>query len=322
MNKYQQSSRAGGQPRQVPGQSGHPRHQEHRAGDGRCTICSLTQQFPQPKVPVYHRHFSSVRARMLAGVEDTTRPYLCPSCKTQHSPYHYQQTLSGQDRTKIVVSDSTLHSFFAPPNQARHQYPGDNIHVDYITIPGGDIEALTHAFWLDFGDKPQKRPLHVAVVAGYNDLVVGNSRQHIKDKLSQLADLVKVAGLAHHPDKPNTVAISTLMYPPQLAWFADNGQVPYPGYVNQKEKIDWLNNEIHYLNIDNSAENYLGLHTYGVRKDTKTSYDRYGQVVTTHIKRHRYEHWRESEKGNMLHLRDDRRFKMGAALNNYFIHNT
>ena len=143
MNNYQQNSRAGGQPRQVPGQSGRPRHQEQRAGDGRCTICSFTQQYPQPRVPVYHRHFSSVRARILAGVEDTTRPYLCPSCKSQHSPYHYQQTWSGQDRTKIVVSDSTLHSFFAPPNQARHQYPGDNIHVDYITIPGGDIEALT-----------------------------------------------------------------------------------------------------------------------------------------------------------------------------------
>ena len=46
----------------------------------------------------------------------------------------------------------------------------------------------------------------------------------------------------------NTIAISTFMYPPQLAWFSHNGRIPYPEYVNQKEKIDWLNHEIKVLN--------------------------------------------------------------------------
>ena len=316
MSRKQQNSRDG---------EGHPRHQ---AGDRQCTICSFTQDYDEPKVAIYHRHFSSLRLRILSGVEDTSNPrtYPCPSCKAQHTPYPPQQTWSGQDRVKIVVSDSTLHSFFAPPNQAQlrpgRQYKGDKIHVDYITIPGGDIRTLTHAFWLDYVDRPQKKPLDVAIVAGYNDLVVGNSRYDIKDSLTKLTDLVKVAGLSLHPDKPNTVAISTLMYPPQLAWFPDNGQVPYHGYVNQKEKLEWLNNEIHNLNMDNNVGNYVGLHTYGVRKDTKKSFDRYGQVVITHTKRHRWEHWRETDQGNMLHLRDDRRVKMGTALNNYFIHNT
>ena len=326
MSRYKQNTRVdahhGGQHRQAAAQRDHPRHREQRAGDGQCTICSYTQHYDEPQIPIYHRHFSSVRLRMLASVENTSMPYLCPSCKTQHAPYPLQQTSSGEDRIKIVVSDSTLHTFFAPPNQARLQYPGDQIHVDYITIAGGDIEALTHAFWLDFVAKPQKKPLDVAVVAGYNDLVIGNSREHIMHMLNRLTDLVKLAGVNHHPDIPNTVAISTFMFPPQLAWFADNGQYPYPGYINQKEKIDWLNREIHDLNLSNNVLNYVGLHTYGVRKDTKTSYNRYGQEVITSYRRHRYEHWREADKGNMLHLRDDRRFKMGSALNNYFIHNT
>ena len=47
-----------------------------------------------------------------------------------------------------------------------------------------------------------------------------------------------------------------------------------------------------------------------------------GQTVITSTRRHRYEHWRETDKGNMLDLRDDRGFKMATALNNYFIHNT
>ena len=60
----------------------------------------------------------------------------------------------------------------------------------------------------------------------------------------------------------NTFAVSTLMLPPQLAWFPDNGEFPYPGYVNQKEKIDWLNQEIHALNVANQVPLYVGFHTY------------------------------------------------------------
>ena len=40
------------------------------------------------------------------------------------------------------------------------------------------------------------------------------------------------------------------------------------------------------------------------------------------VKAHRWEHWREEDPATMLHLRNDRRIKMGIALNNYFIFNT
>ena len=112
------------------------------------------------------------------------------------------------------------------------------------------------------------------------------------------------------------------MYPPQVAWFPDNGPVPYPGYNNQKEKIDWLNQHIRWENARNNSPNYPAFHTYGVRTATRRYVDLYGQEHQRVTKAHRWEHWREADRAQMLHLRNDRRVKMGIAINNYFIMNT
>ena len=307
----------------VPAALLHPHHprgaRAARRQQGSCNICSFTQEYDEPKVPVFHRHFSSLRLRQLTRVEAENRRYLCPSCKSFHLPYP-----DPEDRVKIVVSDSTLHEYFAPPGSSSSpQYSGDTMHVDYITIAGADIRTLGHAFKLDYLDMSQARLLDVVMVAGYNDLVAGNSRNTIIDHFRAFTDLVKLAGLELHPDKPNSVAVSTLMHPPQLSWFPDNGRFPYPEYRNQKEKIDWLNDEIEKLNIENQAPKYPAFHTYGVRTNTVKQKDMYGNItMTTRVKVHRWEHWREQEKGNMLHLRNDRRFKMATAINNYFLCNT
>ena len=278
-----------------------------------CNICSFQQRRPKDRVPVYHRHFSSLKLREMTGAEIKDDPYLCPSCKSLHTPYP-------GERIKIVVSDSTLHEFFAAtPPHGHPQYPGDRLHVDYITIPGSDINTLKNAFRTEYVEKFHGFPYDVCLVAGYNDLVREHSREQIKSDLREFSSLVIEAqsGLT-----PNTFAVSTLMYPPQLAWFPDNGEFPYPGYINQKEKIDWINHEIHVLNVSNQVRNYPGFHTYGVRKDTRKRYDIYGQLHQRVVRYHRWEHWRESERGRMLHLRNDRRYKMGQALVNYFLHNT
>ena len=122
---------------------------------------------------------------------------------------------------------------------------------------------------------------------------------------------------------PNcTVAIASLMYPPQLAWYPDNN-IPMPAnYINQIEKIHWLNYRIMVLNTDNGVPMYPRFHTYGVRKVTNTSVDRYGQQRQTVLKSHRWEHWRERDPSRMLHLRYDKRFKMGTVVQNYFLLNT
>ena len=101
--------------------------------------------------------------------------------------------------------------------------------MDYITIPGANIETIKNAFRMDYVEKPAK-PLDVAVVAGYNDLVKGHTRDFILEKLYKLSEM----GLdAESGLEKITIAISTLMYPPQLVWFSYNGRIPYAEYVLQ-----------------------------------------------------------------------------------------
>ena len=82
-----------------------------------CDICSFSQKPPAIKKKVYHEHFSSKSLRELLDVElALSGSYFCPSCKTQHSPYP-------TERTKIVLSDSTLHNFCpSHPHQDQLQW--------------------------------------------------------------------------------------------------------------------------------------------------------------------------------------------------------
>ena len=83
---------------------GVPGHHIPRSGanNARCNICSYSQSYPTPQIPIYHRHFSSIRFRELAGIKGN---YLCPTCMSRHQ-------LNPEPRTKLVISDSTLHEFF------------------------------------------------------------------------------------------------------------------------------------------------------------------------------------------------------------------
>ena len=217
---------------QVPAVLLQPHHRRARHHQqGMCNICSHNQEPHEPQVPVYHRHFSSLRLREMIGVEVENKRYLCPSCKSFHLPYP-----DLEDRIKIVVSDSTLHEFFAPSASCRARY-SDIIHTDYITIPGGDIKALSLAYKLDYFDRPQHRPVDVVMVGGYNDLVAGTNRNTIIENLRSFTTMVRLTGLSLHSDQPNSVAVSMFMYAPYLAWFPDNKSYPYHGYQNPKEKM-------------------------------------------------------------------------------------
>ena len=202
--------------------------------------------------------------------------------------------------------------------------------MDYLTIAGANIKALTNAFRIEYmieqNGRPETiRPMDVVVVAGYDDLVDGHARDYIVEKLHIFADLVMHRTREEKLDRHrgNTIAISSLMYPPQLAWFPDNGPEPYEGYTNNRAKIDWLNGEISDLNLAYNSLNPPRFHTYGLRSYTRKNVDIYGQVTFTPIKSHRWEHWRrEDNPAEMLHLTNERRFKMATAINNYFKFNT
>ena len=267
-------------------------------------MCTCVHFGKNTKVPVFHTHFSSIRLRGFLGVENTTQRFFCPSCKSSHGSYP-------EPRTKIVISDSTLHNFFAPPGPTSTEYEGDIQHVDYITIPGACLDTLFHAFKIDYAN--HHRPMDICVVAGYNDILKDHSRDYIVDTLAWFTNYVIDLG-----NKNNTVAVATLLYPPRLAWLQDNGPEP-PRYQNQKAKIDFLNGRIDDVNLSNGVREAPGLHKFGIKSCTRKSKDKFGQEHHRVIRKHRWEQWREMEKRNKLHLSNERRFKVGQAVNSYFV---
>ena len=284
-----------------------------RAAD-RCNICSYTQSYPAEKVAIYHRHFNSVNVREILDVENSETAYhYCPSCKSRHRSYPYE-------RIKVAVSDSTLHEFFSLNTHTSAVYEGDLLHVDYVTIDGGTIPDLLHAFRLEYEAKKKTKPLDVVLIAGYTDLYRGFGRDYIWRGLNKFAETV--LGLRNSdPNIKNTFTIASLMFPPRICWFADNGPAP-AGYQNQMEKVEWLNRRITDMNKANNMPIFPGFHSYGTRKAVTSYTDEEGVVKQRHTRSHRWEHWTERRRQSKATLRADRRIKMGKALNNFFIART
>ena len=192
------------------------------------------------------------------------------------------------------------------------------MHVDYITIPGAKIDTLTNAFILDYVDKPHSRALDVVLVAGYNDLISGCTKQQLMDRFYRFTTTVMNA-VTDNTQESNTVAVGDIMYAPQLTWFADNGPLPSNHQGNMIDQVEWLNQAILALNLHNGITEYHRLYKYGIRNYTRKRVDLYGAEQHQRIKMHRFEHWREQDPTRMLHLTNEQRYKMGAAINNYFV---
>ena len=147
-------------------------------------------------------------------------------------------------------------------------------------------------------------PLDCVFLAGYNDLVMGKSSVEFMQDIATFTRVVM--------DQPgSSVSVSGLMYPPQLAWLNNDGTPP-DNYVNQRDKIDLINDQIKHLNIDHGVDYVPGFHSYGVR-----NYSKWVMGVKHKVETHRWEHWREREKRYKLHLTNERRAVMGTAVNNY-----
>ena len=293
-------------------------HVDHPdTGPKECEICSFLDS--SDTGPVFHRHFSSLYYRQITGAEEANVSSLCPSCMVSHEPYP-------GNRVKIVVSDSAMHQFYAPPGHVQsQQYSGDSLHIDYLTIEEANLKTLNNAFhkeYLDF--PPTDKPMDVVLVAGYQDLLEGNSRNYIIKKMHQFAHMIRGKDREQNKSRQesNSVAIASLVYPPALAWLPDDGPLPINIFRNNTEKIDWLNGEISRINEAYYAVNPPKFHTYGVRIYNKRCVDRFGQVSMFTVKGHRWEHWQGNERSRMLHLSNEKRFRMGIALNNYFRYNT
>jgi hypothetical protein len=59
---------------------------------------------------------------------------------------------------------------------------------------------------LDYVEKIHTRPMDVVIVAGYNDIVIGHSHEHIMRSFVKFTNLIKKAGSTIHQEN-NTVAV-------------------------------------------------------------------------------------------------------------------
>ena len=300
-----------------------PKFRQARQGPPVCNICSFKGQ-GEPR-SVRHRHFSTRQHIELTVDEDGN--FFCLSCKKKHEAFP-------SERVKLLMSDSTLHEFFSPPlsaqppqprppgsaKQKQPEYEGDKVHTEYVTIPGAMVEQLQQAFRIEYGKS--KVGIDVLLVAGLNNVLKGDRVEVIKDKIEFFRDTVMRQNY-HHPDKPNTFAVATLLYPPQLCWYPDNGPIPSPAtYTNRLDEMQWLNHELLEFNDNNRVVGVPHVHKFGVHIDNRTSKDKYGQVQVRHRVAHKWEQWREKDKRQMLHLDDKRRICLGLSINKYFRFNT
>ena len=273
-----------------------------------CNICSyrqhklINQSEPLPSMPVYHRHYSTREIRILQCVEYSSRNrlYMCPTCELQHH-------VRPETGLNICLGDSQLHEFHLPREPGVICRP-DRTHVDWVTIPGATIPTLEYAYQVDYGR--YKIPMRVLLVAGVNDLLKGGTIT-ITNSILNLKNIIDEQN-QFHPAAKNELVVATILNPPKLTWFSDTGPPP-PGHTNRLEEIGQLNQWIVEFNLGygNPTPRF---HRFGVKCGRKFVN---GASVPLHV--HQLKKWRQSEAvGDMVHLNDYWRTRLGAAVVHHF----
>ena len=95
--------------------------------------------------------------------------YPCFTC--EKTPHSFKIGM----RYPIIVSSSILNHWQG--RRSANLYPGDDMHIDFITIPGATIKNLHHAFIYEF--KGLYRPVDVQLVGGVNNVLRGRTAEKV-----------------------------------------------------------------------------------------------------------------------------------------------
>ena len=139
-----------------------------------------------------------------------------------HVPHLHVGTQHQARHRPECLGDSLLHDVHHPHDPSV-TCPADPFHIDWVTISGGTITDLTNAFIHDY--KNQVRPMRVFVSAGLNDIIKGADKDLIIGRFIRLNEVINEQNNCHPPVR-NELVIATLLTPPKLVWFDDNG--PHP----------------------------------------------------------------------------------------------
>ena len=157
------------------------------------------------------------------------------------------------------------------------------------------------------------------MVAGLND--VRDLYRLYKDKhsIEEVADLVSddiidaieflrkvVNEHSVRFDVDDTLAVSTILHVPALYWHAEDGNYPTTNYVNLKEVMDKTNLKISAFNLKHGM--------------TAPKLHQSGERGLKHGKKRvfMWNAWREEDKHDMMHLKDQHRFKMVRLVVKHF----
>ena len=155
--------------------------------------------------------------------------------------------------------------------------------------------------------------MRILLSAGLNDLIQGGTRHTVMDAVRQFKEVIDDQN-RYHPNAKNEFAVATLINPPKLVWFSDNGASPI-GHINRLQEIKDLNDDIIQFNSNNNMWYAPRFQMLGVRKTKKWYED--GSFI--HFKTHRWEAWRATEPiHDLLHLNDQMRIRMGRGVVRYF----
>lgn len=272
-----------------------------------CRICSEhSSDIYKMKKPICHTHNSSLDYRINAPV-DTNGNFHCITCK--NTPHSHK---SGR-RYSVLVSSSTMDNWQG--RRDLNNYAGDDIHLDFITIPGGTIQILTHAFLAEYGKT--HRPVDVLLVSGLNDVLRGRSVGQIMADISVFRTAVK--SLPGYLGSASTFSVATPPFPPKFT------SLPGDSRQIQANKLDLMVDLTERIKLTNRSANHPFLptgiapcfHTWGMRSGI-LSHTENPEFLLERMTGHRRGEWREPDPDDMLHLSDETRVRMGKAVLTYF----
>ena len=178
-----------------------------------CEICSETSSpiFPSPE-PVFHVHHSS-RLAMLERIHNgQVDNFNCMSgCRQiNHLP-------KPNYRRKLLITSSTLKQWDTDakddPNVG---YLGNEEHIDLLSIPGGSLEEILHALWIEVEGSTEA--IDIIAVAGLNNCL--NTLSLSQNGINGMDSVVKavhcLTGLIRSSKAKNTIAFARIPKVPML----------------------------------------------------------------------------------------------------------
>ena len=286
---------------------------KHRQDEYYCSICSEYPSFmvPGDKV-VRHRHNSSKFIRMYSAPLRWSE-YNCTTCKT--TPHSHKTGV----RHPVLVTSSILNNW----QGSKKRYPGDDIHVDIIGIPGATIKMLHHAFMAEF--KNSYRPVDVLLVGGLNDVMRGRSLDKIKRDLTNFKRDVTSLKRSCGGIVECTFAAATVPYPPKISALpAEQRELETNRFDTLSKMTDFIR-ELNRNKVDTDhsiprgSYNAPTYHTWGM-KTVHADPNVYGpRNRMENMIGYRAPQWREEVYEEMVHLDNKSRLRMGRAAIKYFM---